>query len=73
MSATILAFTRKPTSASRIATTGEHLRVAYPVPPRDAELDVVIHMASGLLSSMTEQRCDRCLDRLERWEADNRA
>ena len=73
MSASILPFTRKPASRDRLSVMGDSLRKAYPTPSRDAELDLLIQIASSLLSSMTEMGCDRFVTRLERWEADNRA
>lgn len=71
MSATIIAFPTRPQTVERQALMGDHLRGAFAPPPRDPELALLVQIAESLLSNVTDEGCDRFLDRLAAWEAAN--
>ena len=66
MSATIIPFPRKTTAAH----TGELLRQAFPVPPRDDELDILVQWAGKLVDNAADYQAVDCfILRLDAYDA----
>lgn len=68
MSAKIIPFTPRKQSKEQLALMGETLRQAVALPPRDAELDLLLQIGGKLLDNLNEQELDRWVGRIDTWE-----
>jgi hypothetical protein len=73
MAAQIIAFPSRKADRNRLALVGASLQDAFPVVKRDAELALLTQMADHLIASFNDDYCDRFIDRLAAWEAENRS
>ncbi len=73
MSAQIIRFPSTTKSREASQRIGAHLRDAMPLPDRDAELAMLTTICEHLLSSYDDGLCDRFIDRIAKWDAENRA
>jgi hypothetical protein len=73
MSAEIIRFPSTDKSREAAQRIGANLRDSFPLPDRDAELAMLTTICEHLLSSYDDGLCDSFMDRIAKWDAENRA
>jgi len=69
MTAQVIAFPTRTPDHDRLALVGEALKVATPIAPRDAELDLLLQIGGKLLDNLNDYTVVDCwLVRLDQWE-----
>ena len=73
MTATIIPFPSRPVDPAKLQGIARAIELAIPIPPRDPELALLMEICAQLLDTYEDGLCGSFLDRLERWEAENKA